>query len=91
MYDTNTAMEYYGVATTLRLNIQNVLFDTDNDSDDIVIDDPVDLDQLANGSQPEVCSSIDVVPTLLNLFGIRYDSRLLIENDYYNVIREYLD
>lgn len=27
------------------------------------------------------CSSLDVLPTVLNLFGIEYDSRLLIGND----------
>ncbi len=29
----------------------------------------------------EVCSSLDVLPTVLNLFGIEYDSRLLMGND----------
>jgi lipoteichoic acid synthase len=29
------------------------------------------------------CSSIDVVPTLLNLFGVRYDSRLLSGRDIF--------
>jgi len=27
------------------------------------------------------CSSLDVLPTVLNLFGIEYDSRLLMGND----------
>ena len=29
----------------------------------------------------KVCSSLDVLPTVLNLFGVEYDSRLLIGND----------
>jgi len=29
----------------------------------------------------KVCSSLDVLPTVLNLFGIEYDSRLLMGND----------
>ena len=29
----------------------------------------------------KVCSSLDVLPTVLNLFGVKYDSRLLIGND----------
>lgn len=29
----------------------------------------------------KVCSSLDVLPTILNLFGIEYDSRLLMGND----------
>ncbi len=29
----------------------------------------------------KVCSSLDVLPTVLNLFGIEYDSRLLVGND----------
>ncbi len=29
----------------------------------------------------EVCSSLDVLPTVLNLFGVEYDSRLLMGND----------
>ncbi len=29
----------------------------------------------------KVCSSVDILPTLLNLFGLEYDSRLLIGND----------
>ena len=37
------------------------------------MEDPVIVDK--------ACSSIDVVPTLLNLFGIEYDSRLLTGKD----------
>ena len=29
----------------------------------------------------KVCSSLDVLPTVLNLFGVEYDSRLLMGND----------
>ena len=29
----------------------------------------------------KVCSSLDVLPTVLNLLGIEYDSRLLMGND----------
>ncbi len=29
----------------------------------------------------KVCSSLDVLPTVLNLFGIEYDSRLLMGQD----------
>lgn len=29
----------------------------------------------------KTCSSLDILPTVLNLFGIKYDSRLLIGND----------
>jgi phosphoglycerol transferase MdoB-like AlkP superfamily enzyme len=29
----------------------------------------------------KICSSLDVLPTLLNLFGVEYDSRLLIGKD----------
>ena len=29
----------------------------------------------------KVCSTIDILPTLLNLFGVKYDSRLLAGKD----------
>lgn len=37
------------------------------------MEEPIKIDK--------VCSSLDVLPTVLNLFGIEYDSRLLMGND----------
>ena len=37
----------------------------------------------------EVCSSLDVLPTVLNLFGVEYDSRLLMGNDILSNNKEF--
>lgn len=37
------------------------------------MEEPIKIDK--------VCSSLDVLPTVLNLFGVEYDSRLLMGND----------
>ena len=36
----------------------------------------------------ELCSSVDVLPTVLNLFGIKYDSRVLAGNDILDMSKD---
>ena len=53
MHDTATAMEYYGVLTTLRLNIQELLSDPDAILTNISIDTPENRKDSADGGAPD--------------------------------------
>ncbi len=51
-------------------------------SGDLATEEPVVVDKL--------CSSIDILPTLLNLFGLEYDSRLLAGRDILSTAEGYV-
>lgn len=75
----------YGVTDTPDLTIINELSDREEAKDSIIEINRSDFilwnPTIETTHVTKVGSQIDVLPTLLNLFGIKYDSRLLIGKD----------